>query len=231
MNSFMRYTSINDLRYGETKEKHFRKIEKQMKDPSTVLGRLYMKNALTPPLRKPPENNSSETIIELNLLVERQATASHKEKDYAIRMDDLDSHYKMWDIETEKATGKSYGLDFFWRVAECGDGYMNHIKLQHDRPRPFQLAKHYNKTVRMIIENPGTASYPSGHSYDAWLFALVLTMKHPEHRNHFESIANRISDSRMVAGVHFLSDLNAGKELAVFSINTIVTNSLLKGIV
>jgi acid phosphatase (class A) len=214
-----------------TKEKHIRLVEKQMKDPSTVLGRRYMMNTHSSPLGKPPINSSTETLLELNRLLERQALASKAERNYTVLMDDLDSHYKMWDAETEKITGKTYGLDFFWRIAECADGYVNHVKLQHDRPRPFQIAPYYGKTVRMIIDDPGTGSYPSGHSYDAWLFTMILTMKHPEHRQQFESIANRISDSRMIAGVHFLSDLNAGKELAIHALNTIVEYSLLKGIV
>lgn len=227
----MGHTSLNSLRYGMTKEKHLRTVEKQIKDPSTVLGRRFMMGAHSTPLRNQPSNSSTETLLELNRLLERQATASRQERVYAIHMDDLDSHYRMWNKETEKITGKEYGRDFFFEIATCADGYLNHVKLQHDRPRPFQIAPYYGKTVRMIIDDPGTGSYPSGHAYDAWLFSMILTMKHPEHRQHFERIADRISDSRMIAGVHFLSDLNAGKELAVHALNTIVEHSLLKGIV
>jgi acid phosphatase (class A) len=86
----------------------------------------------------------------------------------------------------------------------------------------------FEKKLSILTGDPRTGSYPSGHSYDAWLIALILTMEHPDYRTEFMRIANRVSTSRMIAGVHFPSDLAAGKRLAISALNIIVENDLIK---
>ena len=56
---------------------------------------------------------------------------------------------------------------------------------------------------------------------DAWLFAMMLSQRHPSEQNSFYAIANTISNSRIVAGVHFLSDTKAGKVLAMSALHII----------
>ena len=36
MNNFIRYSTLNNLRYGTTKEKHIRLVEKQMKEKRSL---------------------------------------------------------------------------------------------------------------------------------------------------------------------------------------------------
>jgi len=90
-----------------------------------------------------------------------------------------------------------------------------HFKSKFDRPRPSQLIP----ALLPPIPVPGHASYPSGHSTQAHLFArcatailqgtpdqgigLVLTR-----------LADRIARNREIAGLHFLTDSSAGATLA-----------------
>jgi membrane-associated phospholipid phosphatase len=98
-----------------------------------------------------------------------------------------------------------------------------HFKSKFDRPRPSQLVP----ALLPPIPVPGHASYPSGHSTQAHLFArcatailqgtpdqgigLVLTR-----------LAARIARNRELAGLHFPTDSAAGATLAssLFSILT-----------
>lgn len=65
------------------------------------------------------------------------------------------------------------------------------------------------------LDKPKTESYPSSHAATAALLALNLSLFYPEKAAAFFALAERISQNRVLGGVHFLSDVNAGAELAV----------------
>jgi acid phosphatase (class A) len=60
----------------------------------------------------------------------------------------------------------------------------------------------------------GGFAYPSTHAAISRLFAHVLTDLVPERRAEFFERADAIAHDRLVAGVHYPTDLAAGKELA-----------------
>jgi acid phosphatase (class A) len=228
MKSFRGHLMIDQLKYTDTDPKHIETVMRQKEDPSTILGICFMNGMTSSPLPSPYPNGSTETILELNEVIQRQAEATESEKQFTVAMDDVKVHYQMWADEAERITGTKYGYDFMNKIATCGDGYLNYMKLIHARPRPYQLAPMFEKKLSILTGDPRTGSYPSGHSYDAWLIALILTMEHPDYRTEFMRIANRVSTSRMIAGVHFPSDLAAGKRLAISALNIIVENDLIK---
>lgn len=231
MHSFGSHMALDALNYGNTKQKHIDTVNRQSTDMTTVLG-VYMSSLNSRcPLPPPPPNGGTETVLELNHLVELQTSSTDEEREYAVRMDILRNHYEMWATEATRITGEKYEYEFFRRISTCIDGYLNYMKLKYDRPRPYQLAPMMGKRLDMFIEEPGTASYPSGHAMDAWTFAMVLSKKHPSQEREFYAIAHSIGLSRMVAGVHFPSDIRAGKMLAEYALHIIEDHDLLKGIV
>lgn len=218
---------LDALNYGNTAQKHIDTVMAQSNDMSTVLG-VYLSMENRPcPLPPPPPNGGTDTILELNYLIDRQTSSTDEERQYAVRMDILKNHYEMWAKEATRITRQEYDYDFFNRIATCIDGYLNYMKMKYDRPRPYQLAPIMGKRVDRFIKEPGTASYPSGHATDAWLFAMMLSQRHPSEQNSFYAIANAVSDSRIVAGVHFPSDTRAGRMLAESALNIIQDYKLL----
>ncbi|MFN3584025.1 acid phosphatase [Phenylobacterium sp.] len=57
------------------------------------------------------------------------------------------------------------------------------------------------------------ASYPSGHSMVAWAWALVLSEAVPEKADALLKLGIESGDSRVICGVHFPSDVEAGRSL------------------
>ena len=57
-------------------------------------------------------------------------------------------------------------------------------------------------------------SYPSGHALTGWAWGLMLAQLVPERQNAILARAREIGDSRIVCGVHYPSDVEAGRLLA-----------------
>jgi acid phosphatase (class A) len=57
------------------------------------------------------------------------------------------------------------------------------------------------------------ASYPSGHSMTAWSWALILTELAPTRADALLTVGRESGESRAVCGVHYISDVEAGRTL------------------
>jgi membrane-associated phospholipid phosphatase len=75
--------------------------------------------------------------------------------------------------------------------------------------RPMQL----DPRVRPLFTTPSHPSYPSGHSCFGAAAASVLAHLFPREATVFEALASEASESRLWAGIHFRSDLDAGRAL------------------
>jgi undecaprenyl-diphosphatase len=79
------------------------------------------------------------------------------------------------------------------------------------RPRPCQIEPHcWSK-----ILPPDRFSFPSGHSITAFSIALVLSYFYPQLQAPLYFLSASIAVSRVVLGMHFLSDVLAGAMLGV----------------
>lgn len=92
-------------------------------------------------------------------------------------------------------------------------------KLSH-RPRPCQLQPHCWAKVLP----PDRFSFPSGHTMTAFAIALVVSYFYPGLQWPLYFLAVSIGISRIVLGMHFLSDVLAGAVLGLaLGLVTIVT--------
>ncbi|MEM9635950.1 MAG: phosphatase PAP2 family protein, partial [Pseudomonadota bacterium] len=57
------------------------------------------------------------------------------------------------------------------------------------------------------------ASYPSGHSIRAIVYARLLSEVFPEKSDELMDLANRIGHGRVIAGVHYPMDVSSGQVL------------------
>jgi acid phosphatase (class A) len=83
-------------------------------------------------------------------------------------------------------------------------------KTFHARKRPSQI----DARVKPCVPVPPSASYPSGHVMRAYAWAAVLAEIFPEQRDALFARAAHAGWGRVLAGVHYPTDVVGGKMLA-----------------
>ncbi len=83
------------------------------------------------------------------------------------------------------------------------------VKTYYDRPRPPLV----DPRLQPCVELQKSPSYPSGHALRGVLWSLILSELAPDLRKPLLARGNQIGDDRAIAGVHFPSDIKAGRKL------------------
>ena len=92
---------------------------------------------------------------------------------------------------------------------------IRHYKNAFNRPRPYQVADLYDKKLNRYVSNTAkTPAYPSGHAMQPMVVALHYGKKYPKHKDAFIKGAKICGYGRVIAGMHYPSDYDAGIELA-----------------
>jgi len=93
----------------------------------------------------------------------------------------------------------------------------NILKYATDLPRPYEI---YSFIVKLSVG--GSPSFPSGHTVDAFAFAVAVGLVYRKWYFTFPSLiwAVLIGYSRMCLGVHFPSDVLAGAIIGAFFAST-----------
>jgi membrane-associated phospholipid phosphatase len=95
-------------------------------------------------------------------------------------------------------------------AARVGEMLMVHYKMHYSRPRPVQLYP----WLFPPCDTADHASYPSGHSLIAHLIAFAGAEVVPYMRDSLARLAHRIGRNREIAGFHYPTDTQAGREVA-----------------
>jgi acid phosphatase (class A) len=80
-------------------------------------------------------------------------------------------------------------------------------KTYWNRPRPFVTSAR----IHPCVEQPPTNSYPSNHATTGMLYAQILARMLPEQRLRLLARARQYAEDRVICGVHYTSDIEAGK--------------------
>lgn len=161
------------------------------------------------PHRPFPANTSPETKAELAYLVRLQNTV-RPYRAARVRLTDDDA------TETLEAYCSAHGLSTggTLSVAQAARPVLLQLKRLYNRPRPYQLATYMEPGFHaMTSTSAHTPAYPSGHSAQTILAALLLSDMHPAHRDAFMALAQEVGVHRMVGGFHFPSDVVYGEEV------------------
>jgi acid phosphatase (class A) len=165
---------------------------------------------LLPP---PPSNDSAETRAELDQMLKIQK----KRTDVQISRAQADA-----DISINRfahALGAPPGFDvnnlpavtlLFRRITTDEFVIVGTGKDRFARPRPFVL----EPRLRPVVEKPPNGAYPSGHTVWGHTVGLVLSEMVPERRAQLMTRAEEYANNRVVAGVHYPSDIESGRMAA-----------------
>lgn len=87
------------------------------------------------------------------------------------------------------------------------------VKHYYHRARPYQQYKDTTMVPEHVNLKDST-SYPSGHTMASWLEGMILSVIDPEHTESIMQIAYEMGQSRVIAGYHYQSDVDAGRVAA-----------------
>lgn len=179
------------------KEKHAKKIDK-IKD-----GLFKDFNYSKYKVKNPPKNTSMQVYNELQFLKDLPEDDSYVEEH-----DDIEKVFE----QVCKENNVKYPKELVENLLKSAAGIILDLKYHYNRPRPFQLASHYNiKLGEHVMESMKTPSYPSGHSAQGILVGKVLQTKLPINTDAFLEAGKRISYSRNLGRAHYPSDSKLGE--------------------
>ena len=96
------------------------------------------------------------------------------------------------------------------------------VKEHFKRQRPFVV----DPEIKTIVEQPPNASYPSGDTTTGYVYAIILSMMVPEKAQALFDRAAVYSRNRVIAGVHFPTDIEAGRISAAVIVNMLIQQPL-----
>jgi acid phosphatase (class A) len=94
-----------------------------------------------------------------------------------------------------------------------------------NRPRPFVTSAR----IHPCVTQPPTNSYPSNHATIGMLYAQILARMLPEQRRRVLARARQYAEDRVICGVHYTSDIEAGKRAGAIEAFAMFSNAAFKG--
>ena len=161
-------------------------------------------------LLPPPCDECEETKAELAELMDLQKMRNPDRATHALGDQKKGIRHFLGEIGLAIRDQTPLSDRLFKCIAQIADEDIADAKATFYRRRPYKLA-HNQLQVLKDLKLDDSSSYPSGHAAYGTIVGLVLVEMIPEKR---ELIMKRIRDygfSRMVAGVHFRSDVYAGQ--------------------
>jgi len=161
-------------------------------------------------LPPPPTDDSATTRSEIELMLKMQQERTPEEAARA-RADASYSVFRFADaldapeVFNAKTLPKTSSL--FRKVTYEEGAVVQAGKRGFKRPRPFVL----EPRIEPVIKKPTNDSYPSGHAMWSRVVGLLLADMLPEYGEKIMPRADEFAFHRVVAGVHYPSDVEAGK--------------------
>lgn len=202
---------VNELRFGNPNRTHLVYLKTEN----------YL-DSLLPELSSfpPPENDSQKAYQEIHQIIEY---TSFLEKDEKLRR-----RYELYDNDFEKyiverlvnaGANKEEVEQIVIEIHKDIVPLLVKVKYAYNRVRPYQLS--FFKGLKLypfksyVADSP---AYPSGHAYQAKIYAEVLGNMYPKFYNALNELANDISWSRLYLGVHYPTDM----EYALYSAEVVL---------
>ena len=171
----------------------------------------------------PPARDSPATRIELDELLGLQNTRS--DADVAAARADRKTQIQRFYGALGFPEGAEPDLPLVRALAESVEDdtrlYVRAAKEKFRRLRPYEI----EPRIHPCIDNVrGDLSYPSGHASYGYMMAFLLRELVPERGDALIARADDFARQRMVCGVHFRSDIEAGRQGAQWLIFALDAN-------
>ena len=190
---------VNELRFGNPNRSHLVYLKTEN----------YL-DSLLPELSSypPPANDSEQAYQELHQIIEY---TSFLEKDEQLkrRYELYDGNFENYIIErlVNAGANKEEVENIVTQLHDDIIPLIVKLKFNYNRARPYQLS--FFKGLKLYPFKSSTSdspSYPSGHAYQAKIYAEVLGNVYPKFYKALNDLANDIAWSRLYLGVHYPTD-------------------------
>jgi acid phosphatase (class A) len=157
----------------------------------------------------PPSRDSPQTRSELDELLELQRLRTPDEvaAAQADRQTRVEKFFPALGLDAQQAD-----LHLTRRLAQRVEDdvrrYVRAAKDEFRRLRPYEIEPRIAPCIDNVADD---LSYPSGHASFGYAMAYLLSEMVPERRDALLHRADQFARQRMVCGVHFRSDIEAGR--------------------
>jgi acid phosphatase (class A) len=164
---------------------------------------------LVPLMAPPPVKGSPADMADLQAVIDAQAHASEARKAQTV-VDSEETIYVMFSSVlgakfVPAALPKTSEL--FARISASEDDTLDAAKPAFGRPRPWMG---HPDQVKAIAKPSKSGSYPSGHTTQVTIDAIVLSEMVPEKKAEIWARAGDYAESRVIGGMHYPTDIEAG---------------------
>jgi membrane-associated phospholipid phosphatase len=174
----------------------------------------------TPSQAMNPEQLDNEIRAILDLAPEREERMAE-----IMDQDDADGATNYWLGALQISPSRNPAAYLMVRVGRrIGEHVAMCLKGRFRSPRPSQLCP----AIMPMIDPPSTPSFPAGHAVQAYLISCLLAYSLPKLPQHYLpedrpqdasgalfDLARRVSENRVVAGVHYDADIKAGQAVGI----------------
>jgi len=196
---------VDTIRYGVCDDTHL-DILKQLSDDEIAYLQSFLQDI--PP---PPSNSSPVTQNEIIHLYNLQLSKRSSMRDTI----------KVIDVELMQpfiALCSQLNIDPLLSKSDVclqeGRKIALFYKAYFNRARPFQVSMLYCVDFApMPSISALTPAYPSGHTIQSEMLCRMYSKYYPNYAKQFQSVADLISYSRVVGGLHYQSDIDVGKHI------------------
>jgi len=160
-------------------------------------------------LAPPPANDSATTKAELDALFTLQNSRSKTQSDRGVA-DDKEEVWRFADVigNPDFTPAKlPVFTAFFDRVVATEPAVVDPAKDTFKRPRPHMA----DSRINPLVKKKSSGSYPSGHTTIGTVMGIVLSNMIPEKRVALMARAWEFGNNRLVVGIHYASDIEAGR--------------------
>jgi acid phosphatase (class A) len=173
----------------------------------------------------PPADNSDRTKAEIAEILSIQSSRTKEMASFAIADQEL-SVFRFADVIGPSFNKENLPVtaEFFNNVIENAKDIINVYKAYWHRPRPYRL----DGRIKPCVDKPAIDSYPSGHSTIGNLMATILANMIPEKKREIFGRGWKFGINRIIGGVHYRSDVEAGRICAAVIAAGMFRNSKFK---
>lgn len=160
-------------------------------------------------LAPPPAQDSATTRAELAEVQRIQAKSTKAQRAQAVKDGAEEDVFVFATVLGPNFAPANLPLTaaFFDHVRRAEGEFVNPVKDLYKRPRPPVV----DPAITPCEKLTGSPSYPSGHSTGGHLMAIVLADMVPEKRAAIFDRVEEYAHNRLVCGVHYPSDVEAGR--------------------